>query len=110
MSNYKSTSFIERKKNNKFKQKCSCYNPDVYEVVQEDNLDEKIQRIVRSSKFRKSDVSLSHLKVSDFALENLQSIGAALAPCQLSHDLNTNMIIAETALNKINSNIPEITE
>lgn len=110
MSKYKSTSFIERKKNLVFKQKCTCNNPVVYEVIQEDKLDEKTQRIVRSSKLRKSDTSLSHLKVSDFALENLQAIGATLSPCQLSHDLNTNMIIAETALNQINANIPEITE
>lgn len=110
MSNYKSTSFIERKKNIKFKQKCTCYNPVVYEVIQEDKLDDKTQRIVRSSKLRESNAQLSHFKVSDFAMENLQAIGATLSPCQLSHDLNTNMIIAENALNKINTNIPETTE
>lgn len=104
MSNYKALSFTERTLNKKYKQKCNCTNPDVYEVTQSDVLDEKTQRLVRRSELRKcSDDTLSHLKVSDFALENLLSVGATLNPCQLSHDLNTNMNIAETALNNINN-------
>ena len=110
MSNqtFHSITYADRMQNPIHKCKTKVEHYDTYVMQEERVLNEKIGRLVTKSKFVKVDrKALSHLKVSDFSLENLQAVGAPLNPCSLKHDINTATSIMENNIEKFNQSNPE---
>lgn len=106
--NYKCITYADRMQNPAHKCKIKVPQYDVYSLEEKMELNERLGRILSKSSFKKIDKNpLSHLKVSDFSLENLQAIGAPLNPCSMKHDINTATSIMENNVAMFNNSNPE---
>ena len=104
MSNkFKSITYADRMQNPVYKCKPVVPKYDTFVLEQVRELNPQLGRVLPKSTFKKIEKNpLSHLKVNDFSLENLQAIGAPLNPCTMKHDTNTAIAIMENNIAMFN--------